>query len=141
MKLDCHCELFLLIAGVPRRSVGTNQPSETESSQKDPASFCRKTSPKKRRRSRHVAQASDRVDDSRSGPTEHLTLTFPGRTFAPVSKFSGPDGTRTRWDEAASTLLHITSLFLRNLPEVILKIFFWHADSKTAARELVLSPS
>ena len=125
-KADVNRAVLLLILGSSRRSVGPSQPSETEatilteSSQKDPASFCRKTTPKKRRRSRHPAQASNQVSDNRRVATD-LTLTFPGRPFAPTSKFSGPDGTRTRWDEAASTLLHITSLFLRNLPEVNLK--------------------
>lgn len=102
--------------------------SQSPPSSSDTLSFERRRSTAKKRRKRHAAERqivvlrdNDRSSDASTTPTtEHTTLAIHDQKFIPISRLSGPAGprTQTRWDAAASTLLRITDLFLRNLPEV-----------------------
>jgi len=62
-------------------------------------------------------------------PPRHLvnrTFLLPsGEILAPISFFpgSGFGQSRTRWDDAASTMLNMTLVFLKNVPEVIFLFF------------------
>ena len=60
----------------------------------------------------------------RTVPPRHLvnrTFLLPsGEILAPISFFPGSGQSRMRWDDAASTMLNMTLVFLKNFSEVII---------------------
>ena len=108
----------------------SGQAEETSSFSK--ALVLEKKTSKTTKRHRHFAQTDKTTKKAQTDqktktfpqkinfPTEHMvyrTLSFSGQAFVPISAFSD-SATPTRWDAAASTLLHMSIVFLKNLPDV-----------------------